>query len=76
MSMVTASVVGFIFGWKLTLLVLLMLPLHACGILVNVKLRERNDNRDALLLEEAGYVSQETIHLGHKNSSHAVTDRS
>jgi ABC-type multidrug transport system fused ATPase/permease subunit len=59
--MIAGIVIGFIYGWQLTLLMLLILPLFALGTYVNMKLRHGNQNRDTRLLEDAGQTAAEAI---------------
>lgn len=60
-SMVAGIVIGFIYGWELTLLMLLILPLFAFGTYINSKLRRSSENKDALGLEDVGQVSTVVI---------------
>jgi ABC-type bacteriocin/lantibiotic exporter with double-glycine peptidase domain len=57
----TALVISFVFGWKLTLLILAFIPFIAVGGFVEMKIMAGVSNRDKEAVEEAGKVAIEAI---------------
>lgn len=66
-SMIAGVVIGFIFGWKMALVVIAMLPVLIASGFIDLKLKMSNQTRDTKLMEEAGKVELEQL------SSHLVS---
>ena len=60
-NMGTALVISFIFGWKLTLVILAFVPFVAVGGFVEMKIMAGVSNKDKEAVEEAGKVATEAI---------------
>lgn len=56
MAMVAAIIIAFVFGWKLALVVMTMVPLMIFSGFLSFKLHVNNQARDIKLLEAAGKV--------------------
>lgn len=54
-------VIGFVYSWTITLLILAFLPLMIIGNVFQVKLMTGLTSKDQSILEEAGRVSNEAI---------------
>ncbi len=55
-TMILGIVMAFVFGWKMALLTVAMLPIIATGSYLSLKIRSGSQRRDAELMEEAGKV--------------------
>ncbi|XP_071479160.1 ATP-dependent translocase ABCB1-like [Diadema antillarum] len=60
-TLAAALVIGFVFGWKLALVVLACVPLLIAAGAIQFKLMQGSQKRDSELLEEAGKIAAEAI---------------
>ncbi|XP_071479162.1 ATP-dependent translocase ABCB1-like [Diadema antillarum] len=60
-TMTAALAIGFIFGWKLALLILACLPVLAFTGGLQMKILQGSQTRDAALIEESGKIAAEAI---------------
>eukprot|EP00057_Strongylocentrotus_purpuratus_P008762 XP_011663236.1 PREDICTED: multidrug resistance protein 1 [Strongylocentrotus purpuratus] len=60
-TLAAALVIGFVFGWKLALVVLACVPLLVVAGGLQLKLMQGTQKRDSELLEEAGKIAAEAI---------------
>ncbi|XP_043920640.1 ATP-dependent translocase ABCB1-like [Protopterus annectens] len=60
-SLVAALIVGFVFSWQLTLLILACFPLLAAANFIRTKSMGGHASRDQKALEEAGRISTEAV---------------
>ncbi|CDW54497.1 Multidrug resistance protein 1 [Trichuris trichiura] len=56
-----AVVIAFVFGWKLALVVTILVPVMICSSYLDMKIKMRNQRRDDKLLENAGKVFTEAV---------------
>ncbi|XP_030842345.1 ATP-binding cassette, sub-family B (MDR/TAP), member 4 isoform X3 [Strongylocentrotus purpuratus] len=60
-TMVVAITIGFVFGWKLALLIFGCLPVLALSGALEMKILQGGHEKDAALIEEAGKIAAEAI---------------
>ncbi|XP_054768746.2 ATP-dependent translocase ABCB1-like [Lytechinus pictus] len=60
-TLIVALVIGFIFGWKLALLIFGCLPVLAISGALEMKILQGGHEKDAALIEEAGKIAAEAI---------------
>ncbi|XP_041479457.1 ATP-dependent translocase ABCB1-like [Lytechinus variegatus] len=60
-TLAAAIVIGFVFGWKLALVVLACVPLLVAAGGLQLRLMQGTQKRDSELLEEAGKIAAEAI---------------
>ncbi|KHJ40713.1 ABC transporter, ATP-binding protein [Trichuris suis] len=60
-SLASAVVIAFVFGWKLALVVIILVPVMICSSYLDMKIKMRNQRRDDKLLENAGKVFTEAV---------------
>ncbi|CAF1356644.1 unnamed protein product [Rotaria sordida] len=60
-SMISGIILGFVFSWQLTLLIMGFLPVLLFGSISRIRLTARFESKDNKILENAGKVAVETI---------------
>ncbi|XP_072174900.1 ATP-dependent translocase ABCB1-like [Diadema setosum] len=60
-TMIAAICIGFIYGWKLALLIFGCLPVLAISGALEMKILQGGHRKDAALIEEAGKIAAESI---------------
>ncbi|XP_071480566.1 ATP-dependent translocase ABCB1-like [Diadema antillarum] len=60
-TMIAAICIGFIYGWKLALLIFASLPILALSAGLEMKILQGSHEKDAALIEEAGKIAAESI---------------
>jgi len=55
-SMIAGLVIAFMYGWRLAILLLILLPFIGFGGYLNMKIRHSSQLSDSKLLEKAGKV--------------------
>uniref|UniRef100_A0A5S6QCS5 Bile salt export pump n=1 Tax=Trichuris muris TaxID=70415 RepID=A0A5S6QCS5_TRIMR len=60
-SLVSAVVIAFVFGWKLALVVIILVPIMILSSYLDMKIKMRSQRRDDRLLEKAGKIFTEAV---------------